>query len=130
MSEGRNEFQANNARSRSVLEEIKRCMSQAVDRFLSETERRFSGINELNETFSLSNPHTLLQSDNNGVDMIKFTTMYVDEVDLSKLPVEIERFKRLVQSSGSTFQSNATALDVLQWLSERELRDSTPYLCL
>jgi len=105
-------------------------MSQAVDRFLSETERRFSGINELNETFSLSNPHTLLQSDNNGVDMIKFTTMYVDEVDLSKLPVEIERFKRLVQSSGSTFQSNATALDVLQWLSERELRDSTPYLCL
>jgi len=105
-------------------------MSQAVDRFLSESERRFSGINELNETFSFWNPHTLLQSDNNGVDMIKFTTMYVDEVDLSKLPVEIERFKRLVQSSGSTFQSNATALDVLQWLSERELRDSTPYLCL
>ena len=114
-------------------------MSQAVDRFFSETARRFSGINELNETFNFSNPHTLLQGDNNDVDVIKFETMFADEVDLSKLPLEIERFKTmfadevdlsklpleierfkwLVKSSGSTFQSNATALDVLQWLTER-----------
>jgi len=40
----------------SVLEEMKRCMLQAVDRFLSEAERRFSGINELNETFSFLIP--------------------------------------------------------------------------
>jgi len=114
----------------SVLEEIKRCMLQAVDRFLSEAERRFSGINELNKTFSFLNPHALLQSDNNEVDMTKFKTMYADEADLSELPIEIERFKRLAQSSGSAFQSIATALDVLQWLTERRLRDSTPYLCL
>jgi len=62
--------------------------------------------------------------------MTKFKTIYADEVDLSELPIEIERFKRLVQSSGSAFQRNATALDVLQWLTERRLRDSTPYLCL
>jgi len=50
----------------------------------------------------------------------------VDKVDLFVLPVEIERFKRVVQSSGSTFQSNAATLDMLQWLTERRLRDSTP----
>jgi len=49
--------------------------------------------------------------------MTKFKAMYTDEVVLSELPVDIERFKRLVQSaqsSGSTLQSNATALGVLQ----------------
>jgi len=37
-----------------------------VDRFLSEAEREYSGINELNEMFSL-NLHALLQSGNNVV---------------------------------------------------------------
>jgi len=49
--------------------------------------------------------------------MTKFKAMYTDEVVLSELPVDIERFKRLVQSaqsSGFTLQSNATALGVLQ----------------
>jgi len=66
----------------SVFEEIKRYMLQmlnAVDHFLSEA------VNFLN-------PHALLQSDNNEVDMTKFKTMHADEVDLSELPVEIERF--------------------------------------
>ena len=40
---------------------------QAVDRFLSEAEREFSGINELNEMFSFLNLHALLQSGNNVV---------------------------------------------------------------
>jgi len=38
------------------------------------------------------------------------------KVDLSELPVAIERFKRLLQSTGFTLQSNVTALDVLQLL--------------
>jgi len=45
-------------------------VSQAVGRFLSEAERRSSGMSEMNETFSFLNPHVLLQSDNNVVDMI------------------------------------------------------------
>jgi len=57
--------------------------------------------------------------------MTKFKTMYANEVYFSELPAEIERFKRLVQSSDSTFQSNATALNVLQWLTEVRLRDFT-----
>jgi len=36
--------------------------------------------------------------------------MCADQVDLSDLPVEIEKFKRLVQSSDSAFHSNAPAL--------------------
>ena len=39
-------------------------------------------------------------------------------------------FKRLVQSSGTAFQSDATALDVLQWLTKYCLCKSTPYLFL
>ena len=66
-----------------------------MDRFPSEAGWRFSGINELIETRFL-NPHALLQSDNNEVGMTKFKTLYADEVDLSELPVENERFKRLV----------------------------------
>jgi len=64
------------------------------------------------------------------VGMTKFKAMYANEVHFSELPVEIERFRRLLQSSGSSFQHNATALDVLQWLTERRLPDSTSYLCL
>jgi len=36
----------------------------------------------------------------------------------------------LYKVSVSTFQSDATALDVLQWLTERGLRGSALYLCL
>ena len=44
--------------------------------------------------------------------------------------MEIDRFKRLVRSSETTFDSNATAFDVLHWLAKSCLLDSTPYLCL
>ena len=44
--------------------------------------------------------------------------------------VEIDRLKRLVQSSETTFDRNTTAFDVLQWLTKSCLLDSTPYLCL
>ena len=44
--------------------------------------------------------------------------------------MEIDRFKKLVRSSKTTFDRNATAFDVLQWLAKSCLLDSTPYLCL
>ena len=44
--------------------------------------------------------------------------------------MEIDRFKRLVRSSKTTFDRNATAFDVLQWLAKSCLVNSTPYLCL
>jgi len=89
----------------SVLEKIKRCMLQVVDRFLSEAERRFIGINELNGTFSFLNLHALFQSDNNEFGMTKFKVMYANEVCLAKLPVETERFKRLVQTVVSRYKA-------------------------
>ena len=51
-------------------------------------------------------------------------------MDFSELAVEIDRFKRLVRSSKTTFDCNATAFDVLQWLAKSCLLDSTPCLCL
>ena len=43
--------------------------------------------------------------------------------------MEIDGFKRLVRSSGTTFESSAIAIEVLQWLTKC-LLDLTPYLCL
>ena len=43
--------------------------------------------------------------------------------------MEIDRFRRLVRSSETTFDRSATAFDVLQWLVNAKLLDSTPYLC-
>ena len=42
----------------------------------------------------------------------------------------IDRFKRKVQSSETTFDRNATAFDVLQRSPKSCLRDSIPHLCL
>ena len=45
--------------------------------------------------------------------------------------MEIDRYNsRLVLSSETTFDRNATAFDVLQRLAKPCLLDSTPYLCL
>ena len=44
--------------------------------------------------------------------------------------MEIDRCKWLVRSSGTTFESSATAIDVSQWLTCCHLIDSTAYLCL
>ena len=114
----------------SAVEEIKRCMLEAMDRFRSEAEKRFSEICMLNEVFDFLNPYALLHSENIEEDMNKFKNIYADDVNFSELTNEIPRFKRLVQSSGTAFQSDATALDVLQWLTKYRLCESTLYLFL
>ena len=114
----------------SAVEEIKRCMLEAMDRFRSEAEKRFSEICMLNEVFGFLNPHALLRSKNIEEDVNKFKNIYADDVNSSELTYEIARFKRLVQSSGTAFQSDITALDVLQWLTKYRLWESTPYLFL
>ena len=62
--------------------------------------------------------------------MNKFKNIYADDVNFSQLTLEITSLNRLVQSSGTAFQSNATGLDVLQWLTKYCLRESTSYLFL
>ena len=114
----------------SVVEEIKRCILEAMDRFWSEAEKRFSEICMLNEVLAFFDPYALLRSKNIEEDMNKFMNIYADDVNFSELTYEIARFNRLVQSSDTAFQSDATALDVLQWLTKYLLRESTPFLFL
>jgi len=99
-----------------------------MDRFRSEAEKRFSDMCLLNEVFGFLKPHSLLRSDIIEIDMDKFENMYADDVNFTELRLEISRFNRLVQSSVFTFKNDATALDVLQWLSKHHLCESTPYL--
>ena len=113
----------------SAVEEIKRCSLKTMDRFRSEAEKRFSKTCMLNEEFGFLNPHALLRNENIE-DINKFKNTYSDDVNFSELTYEIARFKRLVQSSGTAFQSDATALDVLQWLTKYRLCESTSYLFL
>ena len=112
--------------------EVRRCMFQALDRFKVEAKTRFTSIHHLNDTsmFGFLNSHALLQSKSHKGFTNAFKSTYDDKVDFSELAVEIDRFKRLVQSSETTFDRNATEFDVLQWLAKSCLLDSTPYLCL
>ena len=116
----------------SAVEEIKRCMLEAtsMNRFRSEAEKRFSKICILNEVFGFLNPHALLRSENIEENMNKFKNIYANDVNFFELTYEVARFNRLVQSSGTAFQSDATLLDVLQWLTKYRLCESTPYLFL
>ena len=82
----------------------------------------------LNEVFGFLNPHVLLRSENIEKDVNIFKNIYADDVNFSELTYEIARFNKLVQSSGTAFQSDATALDVLQWLTKYRLCELTPYL--
>ena len=84
----------------SVVQEIKRGMLEAMDRFRSKGEKRFCEMCLLNEVFGFLNLHTLLRRDGIESDMGKFENMYADDVNLSELNLEIARFNRLVQSSG------------------------------
>jgi len=86
----------------------------------------------LNEVFGSLNSHSLLRSDSIEIDMSKFEKIYPDDVNLAELRLEISRFNRLVQSRGFTLKNDATALDVLQWLSKHRLCKSKPYvfMCL
>ena len=112
----------------SAIKKIKRCMLEAMDRFRSEAEKRFSEMCLLNEVFGFLNSHTLLRSDSIEIDMGKFEKIYADDVNFRELKLEIARFNRPVQSSGFTFKNDATALKVLQWFSKHRLCESTPYL--
>ncbi|XP_076825141.1 uncharacterized protein LOC143470753 [Clavelina lepadiformis] len=109
----------------SVVGEVRRCMFQALDRFKLEAETRFTGIHHLNDMFGFLNPHALLQSESHNGFTNAFRSTYDDEVDFLELAVEIDRFKRLVRSSETTFDRNATAFDVLHWLAKSHLLDST-----
>ena len=80
--------------------------------------------------FGFLNSHALLQSESHKGFTNAFQSAYDDDVDFSELAVEIDRFKRLVRSSETTLDRNATAFDVLQWLAKSCLLDLTPYLCL
>ena len=71
--------------SLSAVEEIKRCMLEAMDRFRSEAEKQFSEICMLNEVFGFLNPHALLRSENIKEDMKKFKNIYADDVNFSSL---------------------------------------------
>ena len=93
----------------SAIEEIKRCMLEAMDRFRSKAEKRFSEMCLLNEVFGFLNPHTLLRSDSIEIDIGKFEQMYADDVNFTELKLEIARFNRLVQCSGFTFNTLAPA---------------------
>ena len=44
----------------SVVEEVKRCMLQALDKRKVEAETRFTSIHHLNDMFGFLNPHVLL----------------------------------------------------------------------
>ena len=114
----------------SVVGEVRRCKFQALDQFKREAETRFISIHRLIDLFGFLNPHTLLQSKSHEGFSDAFKITNDDEVDFSELAVEIDRFKRLVLNSETTFDRNATALDVLQWLVKSCLLNSTPYLCL
>ena len=92
-----------------------------MNRFWSEAEKWFSEICMLNKIFGFLNPHALLRSKNIEEVINKFKNIYADDVNFSELTNEIARFNRLVQSSGTAFQSDATALDVLQWLTKYRL---------
>ena len=46
-----------------VVEEVRRCMFQALDRFKVEAETRFTSIHHLNDMFRFLKPHALLQSE-------------------------------------------------------------------
>ena len=87
----------------SAVEEIKKCMIEAMDRFRSGAEKRFSEICMLNKVFGFFDSHALLRSKNIEKDMNKFKNIYANEVNFSKLTHEIARFNRLVQSSGTAF---------------------------
>ena len=114
----------------NAVEGLRRCIFQALDRFKVEAETRFTNIHHLNDMFGFLNSHAMLQSESHKGLTNAFKSIYDDEVDVSELDVEIDRFKRLVQSNETTFYRNAIAFDVLQWLAKSCLLDSTPYLRL
>ena len=100
----------------SVVEEVRRWMFPALDRFKVEAETRFTSIHHLNDIIGFLNPHALLQSESYKGFTNDFKSTYDDEVDFLELAEKIDRFKRLVRSSETPFDRNATAFDVCSGL--------------
>jgi len=46
----------------TAVEEVKRCMFEALDRHKIEAEKRFNGITQLNDMFAFLNSHEHLQN--------------------------------------------------------------------
>ena len=86
------------------VEEVRRCMFEALDRYKTEAKKRFNGITQLNEMFAFFNSHELLQNTNHEISLNGLKSIFEDEFDFSKLIVETDRFKRLVRSSGFHFR--------------------------
>lgn len=111
-------------------------MFSALDRFLTEVQQRFSGMQELNDLFGFLNPLALLRHDDFEDRMTAFKCRYGDEIDCAELTTEIRRIRRLHKVSGNSFHENGedvqgdTSLDVLRWLVKHHLQDSVPYLVL
>ena len=59
-------------------------MLEAMDRFRSDAEKRFSEICMLNEIFGFLNLHALLRTKNIEEDMNKFKNMYADDINFSE----------------------------------------------
>jgi len=60
--------------------------------------------------FAFFNSHELLQNKNQETCLNGIKSIFEDDFDFSKLIVETDRFKRLVRSSGTTFERSATAI--------------------
>ena len=103
----------------TVVEEVRRGIVEALDRYKTEAKKRFNGITQLNDMFAFFNSHELLQNKNHETCLNGLKSILEDEFDFSKLIVETDRFKRLVRSSSTTFERSATAIDVSQWLTKR-----------
>ena len=90
-------------------------MFQAVDRSKLETETYFTSMHHLYDMFAFLDPHALLKRKSRNAFTNALKRIYDNVVDLSKLVAKIDKFKRLLRSD-TTFDRNATAFDVLQWL--------------
>ena len=80
----------------------------------SETEYRFHEISLSNEIFGFLKPQALLRSEGFARDMNKLKNMYAGGIDHFKSSVETALCNRLVQSTGTTFSSDATELNLIQ----------------
>ncbi|CAK8685099.1 unnamed protein product [Clavelina lepadiformis] len=84
-------------------------MLQALDRFKLEAKTRLTGIHHLNDMLGFLNPHALLQSESHNGFTNALKSTYDEEVNVLELAVEIDRFKRLVRSSETTFDEHPTS---------------------
>ena len=95
----------------SVVEEVRRCMFQALDRFKLDAEIRFTSTHRLTDMFGILDPHMMLQSKSHKGFTYAFKRTYDKKVNFLEIAVEIDRFTRLLRSCETTFDRNATAFN-------------------